>query len=270
MQHDDLRELVALYALDALPDAERAAVERHLDVCPECTGELAAFRAAAAELAYTAPARTAPAALRTRVLAAIDREASATPVPAAAPRPAWNPWWLAAAAILAAVLVGGYALALRAHVNFLDQELREARAQAETAQRQLVDLRSQLTRTEVQLQRVGLTTTILSSPDVIKVDLKGQPAAPAAAGRAFYSGTRGTIFTATALPPLPSSQVYQLWIVTAAGPLSAGLLSPDPQGSALVVAGTTAPQPPAAFAVTVEPAGGVPAPTGARVLVGGV
>ena len=60
MQHEDLRELVASYALDALPDADRAAIEQHLDVCPDCTGELAAFRAAAFELAYTAPVRRAP------------------------------------------------------------------------------------------------------------------------------------------------------------------------------------------------------------------
>src|SRR4051794_23986144 len=108
MQHDDLRELVALYALDALPETDRAAVERHLDVCPECTGELAACRAAASELAYTVPARRAPEALRARVLSAIDREA---PSPAAAPvtvvprRHGTTPWWLAAAAVLAAVLV---------------------------------------------------------------------------------------------------------------------------------------------------------------------
>src|SRR5690242_20325903 len=111
MQHDDLRELVASYALDVLPETERAAIAAHLDVCPECTGELASFRAVASELAYTAPARRAPEALRARVLEAIDREAQ---VPAAAPvidrprRQGTNPWWLAAAAVLAAVLVGGY------------------------------------------------------------------------------------------------------------------------------------------------------------------
>ena len=57
-------------------------------------------------------------------------------------------------------------------------------------------------------------------------------------------------------------------MVTPAGPLSAGLLSLDPQGGGLVVDNTTTPERPAAFAVTIEPAGGVPAPTGARVLVG--
>ena len=271
MQHDDLRELVALYALDALPDMDRAIIERHLDVCPDCTGELAAFRAAASELAYAVPARQAPAALRARVLSTIDREpqrsAAAPAVIANAPQ-GTNPWWLAAAAVLAAVLVGGYALAQQAHIGFLNQALEEARAQTAAAERQLIDARSELTGAQRQLQRVSLTTDILASPDVIKVDLKGQPAAPSAVGRAFWSRTRGTIFSANALPALPSSQVYQLWIVTATGPVSAGLLSLDQQGTALVVDNTTTPDRPAAFAVTIEPAGGLPAPTGDKVLVG--
>lgn len=271
MPHDDLRELVALYALDALPDTEREDVERHLEVCPECTGELAAFRAAAAELAYAAPARRAPEALRDRVLSAIDREAqsaAAAPV-TVAPRPqGTNPWWLAAAAVLAAILVGGYALLLKAHIGFLDQELREARAQTSTAQRQLLEVQGQLQHAEFEVRQVRMTAGILAAPDVVKVDLKGPAAASAPIGRAFWSRSRGVLFTANGLPALPGTQVYQLWIVPRAGaPVSGGLLEPDDAGSVLMTAAGNAEQP-AAFAVTIEPAGGVPAPTGARVLIG--
>ena len=272
MQHDDLRELVALYALDALPETDRAVVERHLDVCPDCTGELAAFRAAASELAYAAPARQAPAALRVRVLSAIDREAERTGVAPAVVAPArqgTNPWWLAAAAVLATVLVGGYALALRAHVGFLDQELREARAQTAAAQQQLLVVQGQLQGAQFEVRQVRMTAGILAAPDVVKVDLRG-PATPgpAPAGRAFWSASRGVLFTANGLPALPANQVYQLWIVPRAGaPISAGLLQLDTPGGVLMTAAGTSEQP-AAFAVTVEPAGGVPAPTGARVLLG--
>ena len=80
------------------------------------------------------------------------------------------------------------------------------------------------------MQRVNLTTTILASPDVIRVDLKGQGPAASAIGRAFWSRSRGVLFTANSLPALPSSQVYQLWILTRSGkPLNAGLLSPMPK-----------------------------------------
>ena len=281
MHHDELRELAASYALDALSDDEREAFEQHLDLCPECTGEVASLRATVSELAYAVPGRKPPAALRARVLGAVERLPSAVPAvpPPAAPSqvspprvavrpPATNPWWLAAAAVIGAIVVGGYALALRAHIGFLDQELREARAQAESAQRQLIDVQTQLARAQVEVQRVSLTTTILASPDVLRVDLKGQPSAPAAIGHAFWSRTRGVLFTANALPALPASQVYQLWIVTGTGPLSAGLLSLDAQGRALLVSSPPTPVTPTTFAVTVEPAGGVPAPTGAFALVG--
>jgi anti-sigma-K factor RskA len=108
---------------------------------------------------------------------------------------------------------------------------------------------------------------VLASTDVTRVDLAGQSAAPAAAGRAFWSPTQGVIFSAD-LPPAPAGRDYQLWVVTRGGPVSAGLLKPDlPRGLALVT-GTLAAPDPQALAVTLEPAGGVPAPTGPMYLVG--
>jgi anti-sigma-K factor RskA len=272
MHHDELRELAASHVLDALSNDERRAFEQHLEVCPECTGEVASLRATMSELAYAVPARQPPASLRARVLGAIESMPAALP---SEPRPMMrrrsttSAWWLAAAAVVGAILVGGYALALRAHIGFLDQELREARAQAQSARRQLVDAQVQLARAQIEVQRVSLTTTILASPDVIRVDLKGQATAPSAVGRAFWSRSRGVLFTASALPSLPTSKVYQLWILPASGaPLSAGLLSLDSEGRALVVGDAATSESPKGFAVTVEDAGGVPSPKGAFALLG--
>jgi len=54
-------------------------------------------------------------------------------------------------------------------------------------------------------------------------------------------------------------------------PVSAGLLAPDASGHATLFFEMPADlPPPAVLAVTVEPAGGVPAPTGDKVLVGTV
>jgi len=110
---------------------------------------------------------------------------------------------------------------------------------------------------------------ILAAPDAVRVDLAGQPAAPTASARAFWSRSRGLVITGTNLPQLPSGRSYQLWVVTAQAPISAGLLTPDAQGR---VSGTFATPsdipPPVAMAVTIEPAGGVPAPTGDKFLVG--
>ena len=40
------------------------------------------------------------------------------------------------------------------------------------------------------------------------------------------------VFTATNLPEAPAGRVYQVWVVTAAGPVSAGLLTRDAGGRA--------------------------------------
>ena len=77
------------------------------------------------------------------------------------------------------------------------------------------------------------------------------------------------VFNASNLPPLPAGRTYQLWVVTAQAPISAGLLTPDAQGSVSETFNTPPDIPqPVAMAVTIEPAGGVPAPTGERYLVG--
>jgi anti-sigma-K factor RskA len=77
------------------------------------------------------------------------------------------------------------------------------------------------------------------------------------------------IFSVSNLPAAPEGRVYQVWVVTANAPVSAGLLTPDASGSGSAYF-ETAPDipPPVAVAVTLEPAGGVPAPTGERYLIG--
>jgi anti-sigma-K factor RskA len=93
-----------------------------------------------------------------------------------------------------------------------------------------------------------------------------------ASARAFWSRSRGMVFTASNLPALPPGRVYQLWVLTAQpAPISAGLLTPDSQGSVneTFITPSDIPQP-VALAVTIEPAGGVPSPTGEKYLVGTV
>jgi anti-sigma-K factor RskA len=118
------------------------------------------------------------------------------------------------------------------------------------------------------VERTSNMVGVLVAPDMARVDLKGQGAASAAAGRAYWSRAQGLVFTATNLPALPAGKVYQLWVVTPTAPVSAGLLQPDDQGRVTTVVETDPAIAPVAMAVTVEPAGGVPAPTGEKYLIG--
>jgi anti-sigma-K factor RskA len=66
----DVHSLVGAYAVDAIDEQERAAFERHLAECPECRAEVASLVEAGAQLSLvteTAP----PPALRSAVLAGI-------------------------------------------------------------------------------------------------------------------------------------------------------------------------------------------------------
>jgi anti-sigma-K factor RskA len=57
--------------------------------------------------------------------------------------------------------------------------------------------------------------------------------------------------------------VYQLWVVTGGTPISVGLLAPDASGGGTAFFSAPPDMPdPLAMAVTLEPAGGGPAPTG--------
>ena len=120
------------------------------------------------------------------------------------------------------------------------------------------------------LLRGDARTRLRAAPDLARIDLAGQPAAPQASARAFWSRSRGLVFTASNLPAPPAGRTYQLWILTAQpAPVSAGLLKPDANGRVNAVFETPADLPkPTAMAVTIEPDGGVPAPTGDKYLVG--
>ena len=78
---DDLHVLTGSYALDALPDPERAEFERHLQHCPSCDAEVRGLRETAARLAM-AQALPPPPGMEQRVLAATYRTRQLPPLPA--------------------------------------------------------------------------------------------------------------------------------------------------------------------------------------------
>ena len=76
------------------------------------------------------------------------------------------------------------------------------------------------------------------------------------------------VFSGSRLPAPPPSEVYQLWLLTAADPVSVGLFTPDEAGRFTIVS-EHPPQvtmPVAGASVTVEPAGGSELPSGPTLL----
>jgi anti-sigma factor RsiW len=74
MTNEDLHELVAGFALDALDADDRQAFESHLAGCERCRTELAALNEVGGTLAFAVEGPAPPAALRERILAAAREE----------------------------------------------------------------------------------------------------------------------------------------------------------------------------------------------------
>ena len=269
-EHDRLHESAGLYVLGALEPAERREFERHLETCAECTAEVRSLAGITAQLPLGVPLVDPPGSLRGRVMAVTGRSTAAPRnVVALPPRTRARSWvttggWLSAAALLLVSLgLGNYSMRLQREISGLRTAVSDLNARLNQSEQ----------RVTVATRLVALADqrmAVLIAPDLTQVDLQGQqPVAPRASGRAFYSRSRGLIFTASDLPPLRSGRAYQLWVVTAQSPVSAGLLDVDASGR---VTQAFTPPPdlprPVAIAVTEEPAGGVPAPTGDKYLVG--
>ena len=262
IDHDALRDAAGLFVLGALVGEERAAFEAHLATCAECQADVRALERVVTTLPYAVAQVDPPPALRARVLAVAGGERSRDTSTRARSSFAMGGWLSAAALLVVSVALGAYAYSLRERVGGLERQLRAAVDRLDRSEQELVAAKGSADRAQLRL-------AVLTAPDLKQVQLAGQPPAPRAAGRAFWSRSNGLLFAANQLPPLPAGRTYQLWFLTPGAPVSAGLLTPDPNGR--VTAAFDAPADavtPTGLAVSIEPEGGVLAPTGAIYLAG--
>jgi anti-sigma-K factor RskA len=252
MAHSERHEeLVAASALGMPLGDGRAELERHLaEGCARCEELLADFRRASTALAAAAPEVSPPRELKAKILGALGPSRAAA-------RPASGSAWrlLAAAAALLLLVVG------------LDDA--RLRRQREELSSRSAALEGKLRSAEAALSERTLRARVLESDDVQMMILGGKDPQPQARARVFWSErARRGIIVASSLAPLPSDRQYELWVFLKGKPVNAGVFDVDAEGRALFES-TDFPEPEAEnFAVTVEPRGGVPAPTGPVVLVG--
>lgn len=279
MHNERYEELLALHALGALGDVEPE-LARHLEegceICEKLLGEL---RQSAALLAFSVPALRPRPELRAQVLAALGPARIDAPATEAQLLPRRTRWWLAAAAAAVLLFIADHTR-LTVQRDRLQGELAGTRsrlvvAEGEAARRAqtsagAADLAARLRSAEADLARRDLRVRVLESDDIRMLFLGGQDPQPGARAKVFWSETakRGIVVAAN-LQPLPADRQYQLWVFDQGKPVDAGVFDVNTAGRALVesrdLAGITAAQ---NFAVTVEPRGGMPQPTGPIVLVG--
>ncbi len=240
-EHREFQEMLGAYALDALTDEERLALETHLSNCDECTAELADLRLAVQALPLSVEEQAPSPSLRERLRAAAEAEVSAsqkldgtgepafthnvTPLATSSPSaitvlPAWRralPWAAAAVFLLFGLAMLGWNLSLHQSSN-----------------QQVVAL---------------------------------QPAAgvSGAGGELIYlKDQQVMIVKPQGLPSLAPGKVYEVWLIQGNTPIAAGVLDRS-SGQVAVAANMSQYQ---ALAITIENGPlGSSTPTGQKVIV---
>lgn len=237
MVHDDYKEMIPAHALSALDAAEERAMSEHLATCEECRRDLAEWEAVAANLALSAEPSTPSTQVRERILQRVqaDLQAKSTTNVLPLQRPKRD-LWRSLGSIAAVVLFAGLIIAVIA----LWQQNRRLRQQDELVE-------------------------ILSSPGARMKDLRGTNEAPGASAKIVFDSTGRALLIVNGLPRPPQGKQYQLWFIEPKrAPRPGNTFSTDSAGRGqssdhmLAMDGDYS-----VLAVTLEPAGGVQAPTGA-------
>jgi anti-sigma-K factor RskA len=289
--HEEYKEMTAAHALGALDEAEARELEAHLKTCAECRAESRQWEETAAALVYAVPPVEPSAEVRSRIFASVRNEGRA---PAALPvafaedakpkareatraranvvefeRPARRGWSTASKFGALAASLAFIALALS--LILLWNRYNEMQQRLAQLSDQLAQSQGDLSRERETLAREREAKELIAAPEARILALTGTELATRARAKFVYDRQTGrAMLMADDLPPAPAGKAYQLWFIAEGKPPMPGhVFNTDASGHAemrdqMPVEAREA----TTFAVTLEPAAGVPAPTGAKYLLG--
>lgn len=280
-------DLAALYAVGVLDSTDRDEFEAHLKAdCAICKAEIVRIEKAAALLpAVLPPGRLNPE-LKERILFAARlasvakkdiEERTSQPeeneIPfrrVAVQEKTRRPWLAVGIAFAAVVMAVGFAAYIATMFEKLDGQYQHIVNQRDTIssqQARIAELKTALDKKDAMLK-------VLESRRIEIVTMNGMPADSMGYGKVIWDpATRTAILHAVNLPMPPPDRDYQLWVMKGQVTVSAGVISVrEPKETLHMVqpmVGVEA-QDIAAFAVTLEPKGGMAQPTGEMYLMGKV
>ena len=262
--HPTREEDFDLYVLGALDADEKQAIESHLAACADCARKLASARGRVAAISFAAPRVEPSAAVKDRLLRQVRAESQA---PSAArgtgrdfapPEPPRGP----AGRWLFAILAPACVALLIATVMLWRQNDRLTK--------QLATLDASLDQTQKQLDYARSVAHLFEARDTITVSLAPMPGMAQGAVKVMYNGKMGMLMYDGWIAAPPEDKSYQLWVVPMEGkPISVGVFNPATSDMAHWMSKVPEGVAPKMFAVTLEPAGGMPQPTGPMVMEGG-
>ncbi|MCC6457822.1 MAG: anti-sigma factor [Caldilineaceae bacterium] len=298
LTHEEIIERLPAFVVGALDPDEMLAVEAYIQIHPTLMERVHELEAAAARLAYAAPAQPLPDELQAKVIgrarASLQprRQSRLQPASAANPQrplqPATQParrrvllggladWWrrrglsdLSLAGAVAVALILGIVLVQTLNeVGGLRRQVQELGQQITAVQTENSAIRARNVELQIQLQnRLNQLASLAGATQMVA--LGGTEAAPQASGTLYVRDGQGTLILSN-LEPLSSDQTYQLWLIPSDGaPIPAGLLGQagGPVASITLALPATLDEI-AAVGISVEPPGGSAAPSGPIVLLG--
>jgi anti-sigma-K factor RskA len=224
--HDEYKENIGPYVLGALPELEAELLERHLATCESCRAEVEELQPVTSAMARSVTQVEPPPSLKGSLMEIVNAEAATTPQPRRERR-SFGSWLAALQPRMAAALAVGV-LAIGVAVGITVDQIAGSN---------------------------GSSTTTVAA----KIDRSQMPTGDASLA---VKGDNGEL-RLTGAPQPPAGRVYQLWYQHGKTIERGGTFRPRSDGSyqaKLPVAGANA------VMVTVEQAGGVPAPTGPPVM----
>ncbi|WP_115788533.1 anti-sigma factor [Arthrobacter silvisoli] len=248
-------ELAEIYALDAVSDDERAAIDAYISTAPQAERNAFNDRVRQARetlaLAFTAE-EDPPAGLLERTLAQLPAQAPAqTPaqLPEAAP---------SEAAPEAGLPASGDELAAA-------RQKREARRRPSAVRNWLIAAAAAIV---LAVGGVGIGSYVASQNDPVKQILQAQDVHEATANvtgggtvlLAISASKDAVVVRMKDVPPPPAGKVYQMWLIPKNGsaPVSQGTMDAEALSKPAVVSGISAGS---SLGITVEPVGGSASPT---------
>jgi len=239
MVHQDYKEMIPVRALSALDATDARALNDHLDDCEECRRELQEWEATAAAMAVSANPMEPSPKVRERILSEIRNESKSEVIPfRSATRNIWTSFGslgAIAAVILVTALIAG-----------------------------LVVLWRQNNARQLELARAQEFMELAATPGAKTMRLDGVDLGAGATAKLAYDKNGRAMLMADKLPAVPEGKAYQLWFIVGKNPPMPGkTFVPDNSGKGMLKDQMPATaMDSAVFAITMEPVGGVDAPTG--------
>lgn len=268
--HAPWTELAELAPLEGLRLEEHLRVAAHQrEGCAVCAATARAGTRSLEVLALAGPELMPSPGRREALLAAAEASSEARPrsstrrVGARPPTRRRVARRVAMAAGIVALLASGV-LAVTAR-----RELARQRELQLALQARLTTEQQRVGRLSKRLAALEGIVDVATEPDLRSLVLSGEAAFRSSSVRAWINSNDGRIaLIARGLPSPPPGTVYQLWLLEGGAPRSLAVFAPDASGRATCVsANVRRVEPDSRLAVSVEPSGGVPLPTGPIVLV---